>query len=90
MGNDAAGKADEAEAKAQAALEERRRVERENRRRQEEDDGKVEAAKKRVRELNSRFADWYYVVGDDEYGKIRLDRAAVVQKKAADAAPPKE
>jgi hypothetical protein len=89
-GNDAAGKADEAEAKAQAALEERRRVERENRRRQEEYDGKVEAAKKRVRELNSRFADWYYVVGDDEYGKIRLDRAAVVQKKAADAAPPKE
>jgi len=89
-GNDAAGKADEAEAKAQAALEERRRVERENRRRQEEYDGKVEAAKKRVRELNNRFADWYYVVGDDEYGKIRLDRAAVVQKKAADAAPPKE
>ena len=89
-GNDAAGKADEAEAKAQAALEERRRVERENRRRQEEYDGKVEAAKKRVRELNNRFADWYYVVGDDEYGKIRLDRAAVVQKKVADAAPPKE
>jgi len=89
-GNDAAGKADEAEAKAQAALEERRRVERENRRRQEEYDGKVEAAKKRVRELNNRFADWYYVVGDDEYGKIRLDRATVVQKKAADAAAPKE
>jgi hypothetical protein len=43
-----------------------------------------------VRELNNRFADWYYVVGDDEYGKIRLDRATVVQKKAADAAAPKE
>jgi hypothetical protein len=78
--------ADEAEAKAQAALEERRRVERENRRKEEEYDGKVKAAEKRVRELNSRFADWYYVVSDAEYGKIHLDRAGVIQAKAADAA----
>jgi hypothetical protein len=78
--------ADEAEAKAQAALEERRRVERENRRKEEEYDGKVKAAQKRVRELNSRFADWYYVVSDAEYAKIHLDRTGVIQKKAADAA----
>ncbi len=78
--------ADEAEAKAQAALEERRRVERENRRKEEEYDGKVKAAQKRVRELNNRFADWYYVVSDAEYAKIHLDRAAVIQAKAADAA----
>jgi hypothetical protein len=78
--------ADEAEAKAQAALEERRRVERENRRKQEEYDGKVEAAKKRVRELNNRFADWYYVVSDEEYAKIRLDRAAVITKKTEEPA----
>ncbi|MGB8852917.1 MAG: DUF4340 domain-containing protein [Pirellulales bacterium] len=78
--------ADEAEAKAQAALEERRRVERENRRKEEEYDGKVKAAQKRVRELNNRFADWYYVVPDAEYAKIHLDRAGVIQAKAADAA----
>ena len=78
--------ADEAEAKAQAALEERRRVERENRRKEEEYDGKVKAAHKRVRDLNNRFADWYYVVSDAEYAKIHLDRAGVIQKKAADAA----
>ena len=78
--------ADEAEAKAQAALEERRRVERENRRKEEEYDGKVKAAQKRVRELNNRFADWYYVVPDAEYAKIHLDRAGVIQPKAADAA----
>jgi hypothetical protein len=77
--------ADEAEAKAQAALEERRRVERENRRKEEEYDGKVKAAQKRVRELNNRFADWYYVVSDAEYAKIHLDRAGVIQAKAADA-----
>jgi len=78
-------KADEAEAKAQAALEERRRVERENRRKQEEYDEKVKAAQKRVRELNDRFADWYYVVSDSEYAKIHLDRAGVIQKKPAEA-----
>ena len=85
---DASGKlaaADEAEAKAQAALEERRRVERENRRKQEEYDEKVKAAQKRVKELNARFADWYYVVSDDEYGKIHLNRAGVVQKKSKEA-----
>jgi hypothetical protein len=77
-------KADEDEAKAQAAVEERRRVERENRRKQEEYDEKVQAAQKRVRELNARFADWYYVVSDAECAKIRLDRDSVVQKKPAD------
>lgn len=81
---DALKKADEEEAKAQAAVEERRRVERENRRKQEEYDDKVEAAQKRVRELNARFADWYYVVSDAECAKIRLGRDAVIQKKPAD------
>jgi hypothetical protein len=84
-GDDAADKlaaADEAEAKAQAALEERRRVERENRRKQDEYDDKVKAAQKRVKELNARFADWYYVVSDEEYAKIHLDRSGVVQKKS--------
>ena len=87
-GADASGKlaaADEAEAKAQAALEERRRVERENRRKQEEYDEKVKAAQKRVKELNARFADWYYVVSDAEYAKIHLSRAGVVQKKSQEA-----
>ena len=78
--------ADEAEAKAQEALEERRRVERENRRRQDDYDEKVKAAQKRVRELNGRFADWYYVVSEAEYAKIHLGRAGVVQKKSQEPA----
>jgi hypothetical protein len=83
--------ADEAEAKAQAALEARRAVERENRRRQDDYDAKVKAAQRRVRDLNARFADWYYIVPSKEYAKIHLNRAAVVQPKgtdAADAGPP--
>jgi len=65
-------KAEEAEAKAQAALEERRRVEAENRRKQEQYDEQVKGAEKKVRDLNNRFADWYYVVSDKEYDKIHL------------------
>ena len=80
--------ADEAEAKAQKQLEERRRVERENSRRQDEYDDKVKAAQKRVRDLNARFADWYYVVSAKEYARIHLDRAGVVQKKSAAPAEP--
>lgn len=74
--------ADEAEVKAQAAREEKRRVERENRRKQDEYDEKIKNAQKRVRELNGRFADWYYVVSDKEYEKIHLTRDSVIQKKA--------
>jgi hypothetical protein len=77
-------KAEEAEAKAQAALEERRRVEAENRRKQEQFDEQVKAAQKRVRDLNNRFADWYYVVSDKEYDKIHLGRDEMIQKKDAD------
>ncbi len=81
-------KADEAEAAAQVALENRRRVERENRRKQDDYDDKVKAAQKRVRELNGRFADWYYVVSDKEYEKIHLGRNSMVQKVEAKAAQP--
>jgi hypothetical protein len=79
-------KADEAEAAAQAAIESRRRVERENRRKQDDYDDRVKAAQKRVRDLNGRFADWYYVVSDKEYAKIHLGRTDVVKKADAKSA----
>jgi hypothetical protein len=78
---DALKAADEAEAKMQAAIEERRRVERENRLKQDEYDEKVKAAQKNVRTLNNRFADWYYIVSDKEYAKIHLGRADIVKAK---------
>ena len=78
--------ADEAEAAMQAAIEARRRVERENRRKQEAYDDKIDAGQKRVRELNGRFADWYYIVSEDEFNKIHLDREKVVKAKEPDEA----
>lgn len=80
--------AEEADAKAQAALEEKRRIERENRRKQDEYDDTVKAAQKRVRDLNNRFADWYYIVSDKEYAKIHLTRDGAIQKKAEEPKEP--
>jgi hypothetical protein len=74
----------------QDALEARRdKVEKDNIRKQEAYDDKVKAGQQRAKELNSRFADWYYVVGDETYRKIHLNKTDIIKKKtAADAGAP--
>jgi len=59
-------------------------------------EAKVEEGKKKVDELNDRFADWYYVITEEDFGKLRLSRDQLVkekekeedEEKAADAAAP--
>ena len=46
---------------------------------QDEYDDKVKKGQERVKELNDRFADWYYVISDDVYRKIHLTRADIVK-----------
>lgn len=41
---------------------------------------KIADGQARMKQLNDRFADWYYVIADDVYKRIRLTRADVVQK----------
>ena len=65
---------------------ERQRIEKENKRKQEEYEEKLTKGKERVKELNARFADWYYVISDDVYRKIHLTRDQVVKKKEKKAA----
>ena len=60
---------------------ERERIEKENKRKQEEYDGKVAKGKEHVKELNARFAEWYYVISDDVYRKVHLGRDEIVKKK---------
>jgi hypothetical protein len=67
-----------------AAKAERERIEKENKRKQEEYDQKVADGKKRVGELNNRFADWYYVISDDVYRKIHLSHDELFKKKGKD------
>jgi hypothetical protein len=89
-GDDAGSKKLSAEDKEELALE-RKRIQTENERKQKEYDEKIKKGEERARELNSRFADWYYVVSEETYRKIHLDRNAVIKKKAAetkDAANP--
>jgi hypothetical protein len=64
----------------------RKQIERENQQAQEKYDSDIKAAEKKIRELNERFADWYYVIDDEVYKKIRLKRTEIVKadEKAKD------
>lgn len=98
-GADAAAAADDAKAEEQAVEpaepktddeseldKEIKRIEKENQRKLDEWKDKRGKAESKVRELNARFADWYYVVSEDEYKKIRLGRGDLIKEgaKAAD------
>ena len=79
---DAAAEAAEKANIAKAA--ERKRIEEENKRKEDEYKKKVEAGEKRVKDLNGRFADWYFVISDKTYQKIHIGRDQLVKKKAAE------
>ncbi|HZZ26477.1 MAG TPA: hypothetical protein VFE46_00615, partial [Pirellulales bacterium] len=67
----------------QEALEaERDKIEKENQRTEDEYKDKIKKGEQRAKELNARFADWYYVVGDETYRKIHLGQGDIVKKKA--------
>jgi hypothetical protein len=70
-----------AEEQEELALE-RKRIETENQRKQKEYDEQIKKGEERARELNDRFADWYYVVSESTYRKIHLGRDDVIRKKA--------
>lgn len=57
------------------------RIEKDNKRKQEEYDRQIADGKKRVADLNARFADWYYVISDEVYQKIHLGHDDIVMKK---------
>jgi hypothetical protein len=42
---------------------------------------KLEKGRKRVEELNARFANWYYVISADSFDDIRVPRDALVKAK---------
>jgi hypothetical protein len=59
-------------------------IEKENKRKQDEYDAAIKKGQDRVKELNDRFADWYFIISDDVYKKIHLGRADIVKTKDAD------
>jgi hypothetical protein len=60
---------------------ERDRVIQDNKRKQDEYETKLKDGEKRVKELNGRFADWYYIISNETYQKIHLSRDQVIKKK---------
>lgn len=60
-------------------------IERENKRKQDEYDGAVKRGQDKVKELNDRFADWYFIIPDNVYKKIRLGRGDIVKAKGDEA-----
>ncbi|HWL10095.1 MAG TPA: DUF4340 domain-containing protein [Planctomicrobium sp.] len=43
-------------------------------------EGKIAAGEKRVAELNRRFADWYYVIPEETFAKLKLKREDLVEE----------
>jgi hypothetical protein len=49
---------------------------------------RLNAAKRRVADLNARFADWYYIIPEATYRQLRINRDELfVEPGANDAAP---
>ena len=57
----------------------RKRIEEANQRKLDEYKSKIDEGKKEVEELNDRFGDWYYVIANDIFKKIRLTRDDLVK-----------
>ena len=57
---------------------------------QREFNEKVAKAQKRVNELNENLAGWYYVISNDVYKKIRLEREDFVKTKEQNSEMPEE
>lgn len=53
---------------------EQEKITKENRRKLDARKDRLESARRRVRELNARFADWYYVIPEDTYSVLRIQR----------------
>lgn len=89
--SDASAKPQEPSEKAEPTEEEwkerleatRERITKENQRKIDQKNDKLKAAKNKVAELNGRFADWYYVVSESDYKKLKITITELIQPKTA-------
>jgi hypothetical protein len=66
-----------------AADAERKRIEAENKQKTDEYEASIKKGKERAKQLNDRFADWFYLISDDDYKKVHVARNELIKKKAA-------
>ncbi len=73
---------------------EQEKITKENQRKLDERKEQLEQARRRVRDLNARFADWYYVIPEDTYSVLRIQRDELFEggestsQDAASGVPP--
>lgn len=65
----------------------REKITKENQRMIDDRNDKLDAARKKVAELNARFSDWFYVIGEKEYKRLRIPVGELIQPKSAAPAP---
>ena len=58
----------------------RKQIEQANQRKLDEYKSKIDQGTEEVDELNQRFGNWYYVIANDVFQKIRLSRADLVKQ----------
>jgi hypothetical protein len=75
----------EKEKEREKIMAERKSIEDENQRKNTEYQELIKKGEEKVKELNLRFGDWYFVVDDSVFKKLRLGRNDVIKKKE----PPK-
>ncbi len=61
---------------------EQEKITKENRRIMDDRKDRLTTAQQRVRELNARFADWYYVIPEETFTQLRIKRDALLQSGA--------
>ncbi len=66
----------------------REKITKENQRVIDSRNERLDAAKKKVDELNARFAEWYYVISEAEYKKLHITLAELIQPKSTGSATP--
>jgi uncharacterized protein DUF4340 len=78
---DDAAKDDEKSEELKKYIAERKLIEAENQKKLDEYQAKLDKGRQTVKDLNLRFGDWYFVVPNDVFQKVRLGRDDVVKSK---------
>ena len=60
---------------------ERERINKDNQRKIDQRNDRLAVAKKKSAELNARFADWYYIVSDAEFKRLKLELSDLITAK---------
>ena len=72
---------DEKSEEVKKIIAERKRIEAENQQKLDDYQKKLDKGRQTVKDLNLRFGDWYFVVSNDVFKKIRLASDDVIKKK---------